>query len=178
MKNLLIVLALIVIVGVGLYLIPHKTQAPTNNYADITNFQTCADAGFPITESDPAVCTTPDNRSFTEQNPPVEDASVLLPQPNTLVHSPLQVTGSAVGSWYFEATFPAVLKDDQGNIVAQGPMRAQSDWMTTNQVPFAGTLTFSQQPQTATGMLILSKDNPSGLPQNDASIAVPVKFKE
>jgi spore germination protein GerM len=55
--------------------------------------------------------------------------------------------------------------------------QAQGDWMTTNFVPFSSTLTFST-PTTPTGILVLQKDNPSGLPENDAEIRIPVRFAE
>src|SRR3989344_2939519 len=87
---------------------------------------------------------------------------VYSPLINSTVSSPLTVTGQAVGGWYFEATFPLKLVDANGNQVAQGFAQAQSDWMTPNFVPFTGVLQWSTQPTTATGTLILEKDNPSG----------------
>ena len=47
--------------------------------------------------------------------------------------------------------------------------------MTTDFVPFSVTLTFVK-PATATGTLVLQKDNPSGLPEHDASVEMPVQF--
>lgn len=46
--------------------------------------------------------------------------------------------------------------------------------MTTDFVPFQATLTFETASQN--GTLVLEKDNPSGEPQNDASLSVPVRF--
>jgi hypothetical protein len=48
--------------------------------------------------------------------------------------------------------------------------------MTVEFVPLTSTLTLSSLPTTATGTLILHKDNPSGLPENDDALIVPVKF--
>jgi hypothetical protein len=101
--------------------------------------------------------------------------SVTSPTANQVVTSPLVVTGKARGSWYFEASFPAKLVDADGHVLAQAPAQAQGDWMTEDFVPFSVSLTFVK-PATATGTLILSKDNPSGLPQNDASVSIPVRF--
>ena len=56
------------------------------------------------------------------------------------------------------------------------PAQAQSDWMTEEFVPFKAMLEFSA-PTTATGTLVLEKDNPSGLPENADSLIVPVKFR-
>jgi len=60
-------------------------------------------------------------------------------------------------------------------VLGQIPAQAQGDWMTENFVPFAATLDFTT-PTTATGSLILEKDNPSGLPENDKQLTIPVKF--
>jgi hypothetical protein len=42
-------------------------------------------------------------------------------------------------------------------------------------VPFIAQLTFSK-PQTADGVLVLQRDNPSGLPQNASAVTIPVHF--
>lgn len=101
---------------------------------------------------------------------------VSQPLKNTVVKSPLVVKGEARGNWYFEASFPVVLIDANGKELALSPAQAKTDWMTTEFVPFEVTLTFST-PLTKTGTLILKKDNPSGLPENDASISIPVRFE-
>lgn len=98
------------------------------------------------------------------------------PIANTKITSPLIVKGEAKGTWFFEASFPVVLTDWDGKIIAQGIAKAESDWMTTNFVPFTATLTFTKPSYGATGSLILKKDNPSGLPQNDDSLEITVKF--
>ena len=103
------------------------------------------------------------------------DIQVTQPQPNDTVTSPLTVTGQAVGGWYFEASFPVRLLDGNGNEIAVAPAQAQGNWMTPSLVPFSVTLTFAT-PATSTGTLVLQKDNPSGEPQFDASIFVPVQF--
>jgi hypothetical protein len=77
--------------------------------------------------------------------------------------------------WYFEAVFPVKLVDDQGNMLVETHADAQGDWMTEDFVPFKATLTFTTTAER--GKLILQKDNPSGMPENDASIEVPVRFK-
>lgn len=105
----------------------------------------------------------------------VDKIEVASPLPNQKVASPLTVTGKARGSWYFEASFPVELKDAKGNVLVQTPAQAQSEWTTLDFVPFKVTLTFSR-PSTRTGVLILKRDNPSGLPQNDEQLQVPVAF--
>jgi hypothetical protein len=78
--------------------------------------------------------------------------------------------------WYFEASFPVKLLDSQNQQIAIAPAQAQSDWMTTSFVPFVATLTFPPQTPGSQGTLVLQKDNPSGEPQNDASVQIPVQF--
>lgn len=110
---------------------------------------------------------------------PVQNSLIRVtsPLPNTSVRSPLTITGEARGNWYFEASFPVRIEDANGNVLGQHYAEAQGEWMTTNFVPFRSTLTFSA-PTTATGFLVLEKDNPSGLPENAAEIRVPVRFSD
>ncbi|MBN1779420.1 MAG: GerMN domain-containing protein [Candidatus Buchananbacteria bacterium] len=91
------------------------------------------------------------------------------------ISSPLVITGQARGSWFFEADFPVELVDQAGNVVATGIAQAQSDWMTQDFVPFQVELIFKNAP-TGVGKLILKKDNPSGLPENDNQLEIPVTF--
>ncbi len=100
---------------------------------------------------------------------------VTTPVPNALISSPLTITGQARGYWFFEASFPVILKDSNNNTLGQGIAQAQGDWMTENYVPFTAVINFLP-PQTASGQLILQKDNPSGLPEHDDQIVIPVNF--
>ena len=105
-----------------------------------------------------------------------------LPQPEAVINSPLHLTGKARGGWYFEASFPVTLTNWDGLVIAEGPATAVGDWMTSDFVPFTMDLTFTS-PYTAgdpdfmkNGTLILKKDNPSGLPENDDALEIPVRF--
>jgi hypothetical protein len=105
------------------------------------------------------------------------DIEVTFPKENAVVTSPLKVTGKAKGTWFFEASFPVRLKDmPQNKVLAVGIATAKTDWMTTDFVEFETTLTF-ENPPTDTGWLVFEKDNPSGLPENDDSFHLPIKFK-
>lgn len=98
------------------------------------------------------------------------------PRPDDKITSPLTVVGAA-RAWYFEGSFPVELKDGNGNTIASGIAQAQGDWMSDAMVPFAAALTFTK-PGTSAGTLILKKDNPSGLPQNDDQVQVEVHFAD
>lgn len=152
----------------------------TPPFTTIVNFDECAAAGYPIMESYPRQCKTADGRSFTEEvGNALEVADriyVDYPQPNTVITSPLRVTGAARGDWYFEASFPATLQDASGTVLAVQPAQAQGEWMTTDFVPFLVTLTFAP-PTSTTGTLVLEKDNPSGLPEHAAELRVPVRLR-
>ncbi len=90
------------------------------------------------------------------------------------VTSPLEITGQAQGNWFFEGSFPVKLIDKNEQLIAAGIVQAQSDWMTEDFVPFKGSLEFITTAED--GYLVLSKDNPSGLPENDLSIKIPISF--
>ena len=101
---------------------------------------------------------------------------VVSPQKDQVVRSPLIVTGEARGVWYFEASFPLILTDTDGNVLAEGFATADDDWMTEEYVSFQGELIFEIPDLIEEGILILKKDNPSGLPENDDSFEVFVDF--
>ena len=115
---------------------------------------------------------TQPTKSTTDSQAPV----LTTPQPDEVVSSPLQVSGEAYGTWYFEASFPIELRDANNNLVTQAIAQAQSDWMVEDFVAFEAMLTFGQ-PQTPAGRLILKKDNPSGLPEFDQQVEIPVRFQ-
>lgn len=102
---------------------------------------------------------------------------VTSPLPNEKIISPVTISGEARGSWFFEASFPIEIVDDKGTKLAQSHAEAQSDWMTENYVPFTATIKFTLPTSTDKGRIILRKDNPSGLPEHEDSIEVPVRFR-
>jgi hypothetical protein len=99
------------------------------------------------------------------------------------ISSPLTVSGVAKGPWFFEASFPVILTDWDGRIIAQVPVQAQGEWMTTDYVRFSGEIKFTKpenptnQDYAKRGFLIFKKNNPSGLPEHDDSREIPVVFK-
>lgn len=97
---------------------------------------------------------------------------VSSPKPNSSVAKTFTVTGEAPGNWYFEASFPVQVLDAENNKLVGVPAQAQGDWMTTAQVPFSVTVTVDNYTGPAT--LVLQKDNPSGLPENEDSLSIPI----
>ena len=111
-----------------------------------------------------------------------EMIQVYGPLPLNEIGSPLQLSGTAIGPWFFEANAPVLLANWDGEIIAEGYVTAQGEWMTTNFVQFEGTLEFTS-PYNAgdpdfmkRGTLIFKKDNPSGLPENDDALEIPIYF--
>lgn len=98
------------------------------------------------------------------------------PEPYAVVESPLEITGRARGGWYFEASFPVVLVNWDGLIIAEGYVTAEGEWMTEEFVPFSGSLEFETPDYGERGALILQKNNASGLPEHDDALEVPIRF--
>lgn len=97
------------------------------------------------------------------------------PLPDQNIRSPLTIRGEAKGYWYFEGTFVAKLYDASDNLLAEQPVEAQDHWTTEDFVPFEATIPFDA-PDDQRGRLVLERANPSGLPENDQSYAIPVNF--
>lgn len=118
----------------------------------------------------------------TDTSTTAPDIVVQSPLENAVVGSPLTISGEARGPWFFEASFPVSLVNWDGLIIAEGVATATGDWMTTDLVPFTATLKFTSPYKPGDpdfmkrGTVILKKDNPSGLPEHDAALEVPVSF--
>jgi len=104
------------------------------------------------------------------------DIEIFSPQSGTLITSPLEITGQARGSWYFEGSFPIQLTTIHGLVLGDAVAIAQSDWMTDEFIPFKATLSFHLPEGTEQAELIFEKDNPSGLPEHGTEYRLPVKL--
>ena len=99
-----------------------------------------------------------------------------LPYANDAIASPVAIEGKVTGGgWFFEATFPIKVINASGTVIGRGTAQALSGWMSTGTVPFSASIAFTA-PHTATGTIVFSSDNPSGLPQNQKTLIVPVRF--
>lgn len=152
---------------------------------------------FYLTEDEIYVCTQdakmcPDGSAVGRTGPKCEFAPCLdaqkpiepyadiikvnSPQAKQIVASPIEIRGQARGSWYFEASFPVSLLDTQGNILARLPITAQGEWMTNDFVPFFGQISYQVATMTD-AILVLENDNPSGLPENQKKIEIPLVLR-
>jgi hypothetical protein len=98
------------------------------------------------------------------------------PLANSVITSPFKVTGTVPAGWMFEGNFPIKLIDSKKKVLVQTVAEEDiaGSWQEDTPASFSATLTFKNA--TGSGTLILSKDNPSGLPQNAATFEVPVQF--
>lgn len=162
---------------------------PTNGCGEekIDNFEKCAAAGHPVMESYPRQCRDGQGNLFVEdignELEKIDLIKINTPRPNQEITSPLEISGQARGYWFFEASFPIKLYDQNNNLISSTVAQAQSDgstssppgWMTEDFVEFKAELKF-ETPKTERGVLVLEKDNPSGLPENYDELRVPIIF--
>lgn len=178
-KFQLIIIVVLFIVGFGVAWKLTKKDAPI---LIVTNFEECAATGNPVMESYPRQCRHKEQTFVEDIGNELEKADLIrveTPRPNQMISSPLTIKGQARGYWFFEASFPVVLTNWDGLIIAQGIATAEDSWMTEDFVPFTATLDFvqNQEAYSNKGTLILQKDNPSGLPENDDALEIPVIFE-
>jgi hypothetical protein len=98
---------------------------------------------------------------------------IYTPAINDTLVSPVIVMGEVPGNWSFEASFPVKILDAKGNVVAKATAQLLGEWMTTKLVPFSAKLTYASA-VSGNGVLLLQKDNPSGMPQNDDTVSIPI----
>lgn len=125
---------------------------------------------------------TPTNKRPVMYTPDAAEQLIRVKEPGREqeINAPLKITGEARGQWFFEADAPVVLTDWDGRILAEGYIQADGEWMTDEFVPFSGELEFEQPersgPQSVRGSLIIQRANPSGQPENDMAVEIPVRF--
>ena len=121
-----------------------------------------------------ATSTPADSKQQAPASEPLSSSvRVSSPAAGATVGQTFAISGAAPNGWYFEAVFPIMVRDADDNVLAHAQGRAQSDWMISGPVHFTATVTLERIYHGA-ATLILLKDNPSGLPQNDDSVEVPI----
>lgn len=171
-KNVLIAILVVVVIALGALVGWLVMDATTE---DPTPQPTPSSPTAPVaTDEQDAATDVPKTMEFTSP----KGVKILIDnwREDMVVSSPLTITGEVPGNWSFEASFPAVLTDSNDMVIAQEAAQLDGEWMTTNNVPFSVTLTFTEPTKDKEGILILRKDNPSGLPENDDAIEIPVRY--
>jgi hypothetical protein len=166
MRTLAFAIALSLIV-VGFWLLKQNVEAPTHT-TDTPNSDTIG-----------TLETVSDTTEFASKSDLIRVDSLDV---NEVIFSPLTITGEARGYWFFEASFPIVLTNWDGLIIAEGYAQATDEWMTEDFVPFTASIAFDSPYRVGDpdfmrrGTLILQKDNPSGLPEHDDALEMPITF--
>ena len=115
-----------------------------------------------------------ENTATTTEQFPI---SVNSPKENQTISSPVKISGKVKGNWFFEGSFPIQLVDSNGNVLGTSIATSTSDWMTTDFIPFTSELSFDKATSTTRAVLILKNDNPSGNPELDQNVFIPVILK-
>lgn len=182
------VLILIILVGAAVGFLAFACEddwcyvTPWQKVRAADSYARCVELGFPINKSLPPQCVA-GSKVFTDTIavPPVLPITykdlimVNSPLTNATISSPVTVSGEARGGWYFEGSFPVRVYDANGKELGVVPAQAKGEWTTSEYVPFEGSLSF-QTPTTETGTIVFQKDNPSGLPEHDDSLTIPIRF--
>jgi hypothetical protein len=149
----------------------------------------CADGSFvgrsgPDCEFQCPATTTPVDPVSAHIAEKADRITLTTPAPQMVVGNPITITGAARGLWYFEASFPIMLTDWDGRVIAKTTASAQGDWMTEEFVPFTAELGFPNPYKEGDpdfmkrGSLVLQKSNLSGLPEHDDAFEIPIYFAE
>lgn len=156
---LIIVLAIIIAVLAWFFF---TLPAPSNTPIATSTTPTSTTTSVATSTETPATSTPPLN----------ERVVVTYPQKGATVQPSFEVIGKVPGNWSSEAQFPVMVRDPDGNKIAQTTGHLQGNWMTTDLVDFTADIVVSGYHGPAT--LVLLKDNPSGLPENEDSFEVPI----
>lgn len=163
MKNL-IILGLCIVVGVlsvRLYgtdwipTFPSKSTATTTPVVVPTT---------PKPPAEPVVDST---------SPLSSRVTIASPAKHGTVGHTFAVSGEAPGPWYFEASFPIQVRDSEGSVIGRSHGQAKGEWMTEKLVGFTASVTIDAAYH-GPASLILLRDNPSGMPENDDSVTIPI----
>ncbi len=109
------------------------------------------------------------------QGTPIKIKSISLTSPTK---GPLVIKGTVDSGWMFEGVMPVKLLDAGRQEIASGSAKetAPGSWQSGKAVDFSVSLTFTTE--SASGFLVFQNDNPSGLPSNQKSFELPVRFRQ
>jgi len=159
MKTFLITLAVVAVIAIGVF-----------SYITLSGYQLFKDQLNSPNQNGQNQTTTA--QTFSSKDDLIKVTNIYN---NQKISSPIRIEGQARGNWYFEASFPIRIVNENNQVIGSGLAEAQGEWMTENYVPYLAVISF--YPGTSTkGEIIFQKDNPSGLPENDNELRVPVNF--
>lgn len=105
-----------------------------------------------------------------------EEIIVTSPELTNSISSPFKIIGKVKNSWMFEGSFSVDLLDSNHQYINKSVCNevTPGSWTSEEMIDFVCDLKF--QTQSSSGYLKFFADNPSGLPQNEKSSEIPVKF--
>lgn len=89
----------------------------------------------------------------------------------------LIINWAASWAWFFEASFPIMLEDDNSKVISKSIATASWNWMTSDYVEFNSELNYSN-PETEYWYIIFQNDNPSGLEENKIEKKIKIKITD
>lgn len=177
--KIIIATAIVAVVALGIFVL-QKNNNDQAASVGVNSFKECVDAGYPVQESYPERCSVPGGETFTRnignELEKVDLIRIDSPRPGELVEDMegvLVVSGEARGYWYFEGDFPVEVRDESGEVIGLGIAMAQGDWMVNDFVPFEARVVLEGDHQGEVD-LVLHRNNPSDLRENDDSLVVPI----
>jgi len=114
---------------------------------------------------------------FEEVNPEVlgnkDDLVSFSIAPGAFVSGNMAINGTVKNAYFFEGNILVNVLDANKNLLKTGYGTATTDWMTSGPVSFKADIDFSGL-SVGPAYIEIHNDNPSGLPENDKSILIPV----
>lgn len=186
-KTIVLIVVLIALLGAAaLYVVIQRMSEPQEFRTDAAGYADCVAEGGTILESFPRQCLTRDGRAFADdfdreamqarisyQNTSIEEINVRIPVADAVTDKTFTTLGEARGTWFFEGSFPIEVTDAGGRLIARGTATGLVDMETESRIPFNATI---EAPESFMGpaFLVLKKANPEALPENDASVSIPI----
>jgi len=125
-------------------------------------------------------------KPVVDVNPPPEDNIILREilgnkddlisfsiLPNSKVQGVVSYQGAVKGGYFFEVNILINILDANKNVLKTSNAIAMTDWMTIEPVEFEGNIDFTNLPK-GLAYIEIHNDNPSGLPENDKSVLIPI----
>ena len=156
-STIIILLLLVIVLLLGWIIFVKPAEAPS----------------VPSTEVSSTSDNNPPSTPAPNATPLHEKVVVTYPKANESVPKKFTVTGKAPGNWFFEASAPVMVVTPDSDKVFQGHAETLGDWMTTELVDFKAEVSVNPA-YSGPATLVFLKDNPSGLPENDDSLEIPI----
>ena len=125
------------------------------------------------TEQEQAPASNVEKLSPPSSQPLSAHVVVTSPQAKSTVGHFFTVAGVAPGAWFFEGQFLMQARDTEGNVIGRASATAQGEWMTESLVTFTAKMQIDAT-YDGPAKLILLKNNPSGMPENDDALEIEI----